>query len=111
MKKNQRKFPRIDSLNLVSIQHFDENQDPDLLTVGRTLDLSEGGIRLEVNQAVPLFSKVSLMLAIHEPIIKARGRVVYLAVEGDLVHMGLDFVGLGAKDRKAIRDYLAGESL
>lgn len=102
---------RIDSLNLVSIQHFELGNVPDILTVGRTLDLSEGGIKLEVPYALPLFSRLSLSIALKDNIIQTQGEVIFLAVQDDgHIHLGLRFLAMSEEDKKAIRNYLSANA-
>ncbi len=108
---NTQRLPRIESLNLVSVQHFNQDNTADLQTVGRTLDLSDGGIKLEVATAPPLYSRLSLMIALKDTLINVQGEVVYLSViNKDQIHMGLKFLNLSEEDKQHIQNYLSLEN-
>ena len=47
----KRKSPRVISINLVMVNH-DSNSEINESLLGRTLDLSEGGVRIETNVEV-----------------------------------------------------------
>jgi hypothetical protein len=52
--EQSRAYPRIRKLNLVQVSRFDEEGFRADLATGRTLDLSRGGMRLELHHALPL---------------------------------------------------------
>ena len=74
------------------------------MTTGRTLNISRGGVRLELHHSVPLRSVVSLNLVLGEMILDVNGVVVYLeALEGDRCCIGIEFTEL-EPESKAILD-------
>jgi c-di-GMP-binding flagellar brake protein YcgR len=104
----KRQFTRVVSVNLVTYKHFDDAGEIDETSMGRTRNISEGGILLEVFKHYPLFSIIELQIAIGEKIITPRGRVVRLQeLEGGKVEMGIKFVELAPEDRDAIVAYVA----
>jgi len=101
--EERRLDPRIRKLNLVQVSRFDEDGFRADLATGRTLDISHGGIRLELNHPLPLRSMVDLTLAIAGKIVDIRGTVVYLEViDGDRCAMGIHFGELDEKARQVI---------
>ena len=105
---NKRQYPRIESLNLVSLNHFNKDKILDNQLVCRTLDLSEGGIKLEVTKSVPLFSRLSLMIALKDTLIQVQGEVVFLsAIKENQIEMGLRFIELSDKDKQSIKNYIS----
>ncbi|MGD2271494.1 MAG: PilZ domain-containing protein [Desulfobacterales bacterium] len=96
--KEKRKFIRIDSLNL-SYVLVDGNNDDEKQTMGRTLDVSEAGIRLETAVPVELDSTLMLTIGLEEELVDIKGRVVHSSKgEGDRYQLGVEFFD---KDEKA----------
>ena len=103
-----RAHPRIKSLNLVQISRFDEEGFRADLATGRTLDISRGGMRLELHHHLPLRSVVGLTLALDNEIVEVRGRVVHLEeIDEERCAMGIQFVDLSAEARAMFDRYLA----
>jgi hypothetical protein len=87
--------PRIRKINLVQVSRFDEDGFRADLATGRTLNLSPGGLRLELYHALPLRSRVRLDLALGEELINVEGVVVYLeAIDAERCAMGIAFSNL-----------------
>jgi c-di-GMP-binding flagellar brake protein YcgR len=103
-----RAHPRIKALNLVQISRFDEEGFRADLATGRTLDLSRGGMRLELYHHLPLRSVVGLTLALDNDIVEVRGKVVHLEeIDEERCAMGIQFLDLSAEARALIDRYLA----
>lgn len=106
-RNNRRSVPRVRSVNLVSVAQFDEQGFRSDLSVGRTLDLSPRGVRVELNRALPLRSAVRLSLALGDEIVEIEGTVCHLEVLDDRkCSMGLRFERLGASDAAKIEAFL-----
>ena len=109
--QDRRGFPRIQKLNLVHMSRFDEEGFRADLTAGRTLDVSPGGMRLELYHPVPLRSVLSLSLALEDRIIDVSGEVVYLeALDDERCAVGIRFDDLSDEARSLVRDYVASVS-
>ncbi len=103
----QRHFPRIRNVLLVEISRFDERGFRADMAHGRTLDLSYGGLRLELNHPLPLRSVVALTLALGEGLVQVKGKVVYLQqIEGDRCAMGIQFTDLASRSRRLLDAYV-----
>jgi len=100
---------RLETLNLVSLSHKDPEGHVDLEIVGRTLDLSEGGILLECSQSVPSENKeVEVILGIREHIIKVKGEIVHMRdLEDDNVGLGIAFRDLSAENARIINGFMS----
>jgi len=61
---DRRNHPRIEKCQLVQVSRFDEEGFRADLATGRTLNISRGGLRLELVHPLPLRSEVSLSLAL-----------------------------------------------
>lgn len=73
----KRKHPRIGSHNLVSYVRLDEENRVSGEGMGRTLNVSEGGILLETHIPINLRQAVSLTIALEDEIMDFRGTVTY----------------------------------
>ncbi len=88
----RRTSPRIEKVHLVQVSRFDEEGFRADLTTGRTLNISRGGVRLELHHPVPLRTVVSLNLVLGERIVDVSGTVVYLEVlDGQRCGLGIEF--------------------
>jgi hypothetical protein len=74
---NQRRHARIDSTNLVSYVCQDAERLAVKAGMGRTLNVSEGGILLETHQAMDAQAQMALTIAMEDEIMVIQGRVAY----------------------------------
>jgi len=77
MKEERRKTPRALVEHLVSYTVLDERGETDEMGMARTLDLSEGGIVLEMTHSLDRGSHVEMKMVSGDHILEARGLVVY----------------------------------
>ena len=99
---------RFETLNLVALIHRDAEGRVDLETVGRTLDLSEGGILLEMPEAVPQGNnEVWVTLGIRNHVFEATGQIVHqrLLENGNLA-IGISFRNLPSQWSEVIAEFL-----
>ncbi|MFZ0724498.1 MAG: PilZ domain-containing protein [Desulfobacterales bacterium] len=73
---DKRKFTRINSLNLSYVM-VDGAGEADRQTMGRTLDVSEAGIRLETHLPVEVGRHLMLSLGLEDNVVDIKGRVVH----------------------------------
>ncbi|MEM7350949.1 MAG: PilZ domain-containing protein [Acidobacteriota bacterium] len=105
---NERHYPRIENLNLVQINRFDEEGFSADLATGRTLDISQGGIRLELYHPLPLRTVVSLTLALGDTLIEVQGKVVYLEeIDDERCALGMQFIDIPDASQRLLDDYVA----
>jgi c-di-GMP-binding flagellar brake protein YcgR len=76
--------------------------------VGRTLDLSEGGMLLECSQTVPSDNKeVEVILGIREHVIKIKGEIVHVRdLEDENIGLGIAFKDLSEDDAQIISGFM-----
>ena len=104
---DRRASPRIDKVQLVQISRFDEEGFRADLTTGRTLNISRGGVRLELHHAVPLRTVVSLNLVLGERILDLHGVVVYLEVlDGERCGLGIEFTDLDFETKTLLSEFV-----
>ncbi|MBN1103102.1 MAG: PilZ domain-containing protein [Deltaproteobacteria bacterium] len=73
----KRKYPRIGTHNLVSYLCLDDEGQAVGEGMGRTLNVSEGGILLETHIALAPHRTVSLTIALEDEIMELRGKVAF----------------------------------
>ena len=108
-KRPKPRHKRLETLNLVSLSHKDPDGHTDLEIVGRTLDLSEGGILLECSQAVPSENReVEVILGIREHVIKVKGDIVHMRdLEDENIGLGIAFKDLSEEDARIITSFMS----
>jgi hypothetical protein len=102
---------RLETLNLVSLSHKDDKGQVDLEVVGRTLDLSEGGILLEIHQPLPSENRmVEVTLGIKEHVIQTMGEIVHRReLDSGQIGLGIAFRDISEEDVEVITRFLAGD--
>ena len=105
--EGQRHFPRIKNVLLVEISRFDEKGFRADMATGRTLDISYGGLRLELYHPLPLRSIVVLTLALGEGLVQIKGKVVYLEkLEDNRCAMGIQFTDVAPRSRRMLDEHV-----
>ena len=106
MKATERRAsPRVDEVQLVQVDEPGSRPD---LTTGRTLNISSGGMRLEMSRQLPLRARLSVSLAIGDEFLTVAGSVVYLeASDGGRCSMGVRFTDLRPDSRRRLEEYIA----
>lgn len=92
MAEDKRKHERYSALNL---SYICEDKDGDVLYegMGRTLNVSEGGILLETNFYISPGNTLTLEIALEDNLVNLRGRVIYChEEEGKKFHTGLELL-------------------
>ena len=105
--EDRRTHPRIDRIQLAQMSRFDEDGNRADLATGRTLNISRGGIRLELHHTLPLRSRLKLSLVLGEEILDVDGKVTYLeAIDDERVAMGIAFIDLPEASQELIGAFL-----
>jgi len=108
----RRRSPRFESLNLVQCSVSTPGGE-EIGCLGRTLDLSENGILLEIAQSMPsipsLPDMVHLTIAIEDHIMETDGKIVHQKYEGTSPVAGIEFTSLSPEDRQHISGFLRGK--
>jgi len=97
MSGDKRRFPRVESLNIVA----------DKGRVFRTLDLSREGMLLEMDIPAPLGTNIVVDLALGEVVLEVKGEVVrHVPQEGGRTGVGIRFERLSPRSERHIREFL-----
>ncbi len=109
MKKHtNRKHERINSLNLLNYTCVDRKSEETIQGMGRTLNVSQGGILLETH--VPMYAhySVALSIGLEDEMIDIKGQVIYCreATKGKY-ESGIEFKEINETSLRILNKYIA----
>lgn len=107
MEEEKRKHPRTGSHNLVSYVCRDQENRVTREGMGRTLNVSEGGILLETREPLDPFCTVSLTVALEDELMDIKGRVAFTKKRtGGRNEAGIQFLGSEEKKIRLLRQFI-----
>ncbi len=76
--------------------------------VASTLDLSQGGTKIESPDSLPKNSRLQIIIAIPPKAIRCKAKVIYVSeLENDKVEAGIQFEELSIRDKLYLNRYLS----
>ena len=105
--EEKRKYARVRTVNLISYVCIDESSNPLDQGMGKTLDISKGGLLMETG--IPVEAKFVLLMSMNlkEELIQVKGRVVYCRQEEPGVfHTGIRFIEANEKINEVVADMI-----
>jgi hypothetical protein len=100
----KRASPRIRSLLLASYVPMKGEQQEYIISIGRTLDVSEGGAKIETHRQLEKGLQLELEIAVEDQIISAKGEVLYSQELRDgLFGTGISFTSINEEARRLLR--------
>ena len=106
--QEKRKHSRIDSLNLLNYAYADESGDGSIQGMGRTLNVSESGILLEMHTPINTNDVISLTIGLEEDMVGIKGRVVYTKENAKKMYeSGIEFFDVDEKAKETLKRYIA----
>jgi hypothetical protein len=105
----RRKWDRKDTLNLVDYIILGEAGVFIRRGMGRTRNVSEGGLLLETHRALKEGEEVLITLGLKENMVRLRGRVVHQAPPTDEYRhcAGVKFTHMSKDDTTTLKDYIS----
>ena len=102
-----RKKPRIGSHNLVSYVCLDEDNHKIKQGIGRTLNISEGGILLETHSPVETGLVVSLTIGMEDDLIDYKGKIAHSKERDDgKFENGIEFSTMNAEEMQFLQQFI-----
>jgi len=101
----KRKFIRWDSLHLLDYIVLDRERSKGRYSMGRTLDVSVNGIKMEVVYPLSTEDTLEITLGLEEDLIDLEGRITYSQPSGGRYVAGIEFVKMSGEDRRVFRKY------
>ena len=106
-RRERRRYPRLDSLNLVSYSLIDRNISGEGARMARTIDMSLNGLKIETSRPFAPGDILKIEVAIGDAIILAKGRVVHATQLGpNKFDIGLCFTEISDSDRELLLKHL-----
>jgi hypothetical protein len=103
--RDNRKTPRIGSHNLISYVCLDDDGKQVMQGMGRTLNISEGGILLETH--VPIDPKyiVSFTINFEDEMMDIKGRVTYNKKSDERYEAGIQFIDIDKSKTEILKQF------
>ncbi len=89
--EDARNHPRVDVLYLITYVNKENDVQQTPISMGRALDISPAGVRLEVFEPVHVGSEMEVQIAVRETRLAIRGRVIHAAEEDGKQVLGVKF--------------------
>ena len=102
--REKRSSRRIRSLNLTSYTPRKGEEQQYIVSIGRTLDVSEGGVKVETHRRLANGTELEMDIAIEDRIITAKGEVVHTEeLNSGLFGPGIQCTVISDEDRGSLR--------
>lgn len=104
---DQRRSERKDTLNFLDIEHVAHQGEVLNQGMGRTLDVSEVGLKLETHLPLQPNELLKVSIGLDDEVVDLTGRIVHVTETADEVfHAGVEFVDLDGDDKRILKRYL-----
>lgn len=104
---DKRLHTRIDALNLLSYVCIDENDQVVLQGMGRTLNVSQGGILLETHIQMDSKYTVSLTIGLEEGLVDIKGEIAHSSPgKGENYESGIQFLEMDEPALQVLKKYI-----
>lgn len=98
--REHRQNRRIRSLHLTSYVPRKGSEQEYIVSIGRTLDVGKGGVKVETHRELAKGTELDLEIAVDEKVIAAKGAVVHVEpLPGGLFGTGIRFTSISEDDR------------
>ncbi|RMF95197.1 MAG: PilZ domain-containing protein [Candidatus Schekmanbacteria bacterium] len=105
--KERRSAPRVNSINLLHYNFFDQREFDKRQGIARTINISESGILIECGYPFPIHSVLEISLAIGEDLVILRGEVVRgMISDNNNYYLGLKFLKMSHRSKQIIANYI-----
>lgn len=102
-----RQHKRFDSGNLLSYVCVDANDKVVQQGMGKTLDVSEGGILLETHVAIEPECDILLSIGFEEKMADIRGNVIYSRKnEDNMIESGIKFLNITVEGLEVLKEFI-----
>ena len=105
-KREQRKFIRYDALHLLDYLVLDEESNPGVYSMGRTIDVSVDGLKLETTTPLSTNTRLLITVGIEDDLVDLEGRTTHaLPLDGRYVS-GVTFLKITKEGRRVFAKYV-----
>ena len=107
MDPNQRKSERFDSLNLISFVVRKDDQEI-AQGMGRTLNVSQSGMLLEISFPVSIQNSLSISLGLADEVVELSADIIHCTQESKSKHkLGCRFQEMDSRARQVLDQYIS----
>lgn len=103
--EEHRRFIRKNSLHLLDYLIIDEHGLQTTYSMGRTLDVSENGLKLETTQEISTGDSLLITVGIENDLIDLRGDVIHVEKKPEGYICGIEFRDISQEGRRVLRKY------
>lgn len=104
--KEQRKFIRYDSLHLLDYLVLDKDGNPGTYSMGRTIDVSIDGIKLETTTSLKIDTRLFITVGIEDDLVDLEGRTTYVHAQDGRYVSGITFLKISKEGRRVLTKYM-----
>ena len=103
----RRNHPRFESLNLLSYVCLDENNRALDQGMGRTLNVSKGGILLDTHNSIDPEHIIVLSIGLKDDMVDIKGKIIHSRTDEDgKVKSGIQFIEMDKKSLLTLEGYI-----
>jgi c-di-GMP-binding flagellar brake protein YcgR len=106
MTTERRRFIRPEALNLLDYLVVDDQGRQGEYSMGRTLNVSEGGILMETHIPLPIGQQVMITLGLEDTLVDVMGRIIYATYDAGRHQNGIEFSSVAKNDKKILDQYV-----
>ena len=106
MNTERRKNDRMESLNLLDFVVVDEFGQHGDYTMGRTLNVSRGGILMETHLEMKKGQEVVITMELKNVLINVMGKIVYASSANPRHRYGIEFYEVPVEEQRLLNGYV-----
>ncbi len=104
--KEQRNFIRYDALHLLDYIVLDENGDAGEYSMGRTMDVSIDGIKLETSSRLKAGTRLLITVGLEDDLVDLEGRTTHASPHDGRFISGVGFIKISKNGRRVFAKYV-----
>ena len=104
--REQRKFIRYDSLHLLDYQVLDEEGETGVYSMGRTIDVSLDGLKLETTTPFKADTRLLITVGIEDDLVDLEGRTTHSMPHDGRYLAGITFLKITQDGRRIFAKYV-----
>jgi len=102
----KRSYIRMDSLHLLDYLTIDRDGQQTNYSMGRTLDISEHGLKLEVTHAMSPGDTLLITVGLEEDLVDITGEVIHCEQEANRYILGIEFSDISDEGNRILKKYI-----
>ena len=101
----KRHFIRLDSLHLLDYLIIDQEGRQTTYSMGRTLDVSENGLKLETTQPISKGDTLVITVGLEDDLIDLKGVAKHCEEESGRYTTGIEFLDISPEGKRVFKKY------